>query len=372
MNRKTLFLSLFLLFAFSTVSFSQSKGYRIEIHVEADSNETLYLATEDYYLNGQTGYTVIDSASLAGDRIIFEGVLEHPSMGRLFFKNRKGLFLFLFYNEDYIIDLNLERIWETKVLSGPADLDKEEEYRKSKRRLADKMNEASDMLEIAREHKNDTMAHHFLEENLFYQKEMDNLTAAFIRNNSRSFASLLKFRQFLVPEEERQKVLYQGLSDNNKEHPVGRRLYHELFQKDSLATFKPFAFPFKLLDDTGTSYTLDRFKDSYLFINFWAIWCDPCIQQVSNYNKYYQKWQDQPLQIVGISIDQDKEAWLSFLELNELPWINLIDRKDENGWSLLDYYGKKQIPFNVLINPEGEIVATNVNPEDLDTLISKD
>lgn len=75
-NRKTIALSLFFLFAYSLVSSSQSKGYRIEIHVEADSNETLYLATEDYYLNGQTGYTVIDSASFAGDRIISVSFLQ--------------------------------------------------------------------------------------------------------------------------------------------------------------------------------------------------------------------------------------------------------------------------------------------------------
>lgn len=70
-------------------------------------------------------------------------------------------------------------------------------------------------------------------------------------------------------------------------------------------------------------------KGKYILVDFWASWCGPCIGSMPMMKELYNKYSDQGLQIIGLSLDSDHDAWVNAIKRHNLPWIHLSDLK---GW----------------------------------------
>ena len=110
-------------------------------------------------------------------------------------------------------------------------------------------------------------------------------------------------------------------------------------------------------------------KNRYTLVDFWASWCGPCQAEMPNVVAAYQKYHGKGLEIVGITFDREKEAWTSAITEWEMPWIHLYGMKDGRSVAA-DIYGVRGIPDNLLIDPEGTIVARSLRGEDLDNMLS--
>ena len=107
-----------------------------------------------------------------------------------------------------------------------------------------------------------------------------------------------------------------------------------------------------------------QYTDLQLLIDFWASWCGPCREELPDLVKIYEAFHNNGFDVVGISLDDEVEAWQKAVKKMKLSWHHLSDLK---GWDskAVETYKVFGIPTNLLVNPKGKIVASNIELENL-------
>ena len=117
-------------------------------------------------------------------------------------------------------------------------------------------------------------------------------------------------------------------------------------------------------DTLGNPIKLSDFRGKYVLLDFWASWCPPCRRENPNVVKAFNEYKDKNFTIVGISLDKDKSKWMKAIADDNLAWTHLSDLKYWDS-EIPALYGVRGIPANVLLDPDGVIVAKNITGEDL-------
>lgn len=115
----------------------------------------------------------------------------------------------------------------------------------------------------------------------------------------------------------------------------------------------------------GMDLSLSDFRGKVVLVDFWASWCGPCRRENPHVVKLYNKYKDQGFDVLGVSLDKTKDRWLQAIEKDNLTWHHISDLK---GWQseFAKLYGVRSIPFTVLIDKEGNVIATRLRGKDLE------
>lgn len=227
-----------------------------------------------------------------------------------------------------------------------------------------------------------------METNKMDSKRMDSLSAIFeapynyiinqsnilmvdkISRNTNMYSSIMAI-QALDPDKysDLYKSLDAGLS---KKFPNDKNviMFHEVVERMLSTNVGQFAPEISLPSPDGKEIALSSLKGKLVLIDFWASWCGPCRKEMPNVIKIYSKFKNKGFEIYGVSLDQDKEKWMEAITKDGINWPQVSDLKYWDNVAAR-IYNVQGIPYTVLIDKDGKIIAKNLRGQELEKKIAE-
>ena len=230
------------------------------------------------------------------------------------------------------------------------------------RKAIDGMQSRYDSLRTARKFRSASQVNDSLQRQ---QNALRELTNTFLGSNDNLIAAYTIYSNLLMREASLRETrsMYATLGEGAKGSQYGRIIKERIkrLEKTEGGAQAP---DFTLTDPQGNAVTMSSVKGKIKIIDFWASWCGPCRLNNPALRKLYDELHPLGLEIIGVSLDTNKEAWEKAIEKDGLTWINVSSLK---GWKcdLISLYNITGVPALFVLNENNQIIATGLRGEQL-------
>jgi peroxiredoxin len=336
--------------------------YKINGTIEGATDQMVVLKTmQDNEL------VAVDSTMMTNGKFEFVGSVEVPDIYAVDFKSPEDRLILFLENSNITISGNVDNIMSSEI-KGSATQDLLLEFNQMQEELSGPMMEIQQKFQTAA-----------MDGSLTPELE-EQLRSEFMIENDKMMKSVKQFAldhtqsvlsAYITLTQLANQLSFQELDSIVSQFPKEIQTspfviaLNEKLDIDKLTavgqTFIDFTHP----DPDGNMVTFSSVTgENYILLDFWAGWCAPCRQENPNLVNLYNQYKDKGFDIFGVSLDRRKQEWLDAIKDDELAWHQV---SDVTGWEnpVAKMYGVQSIPANLLISPEGKILAKNLRGEDL-------
>ena len=303
---------------------SPNKSYQIHGEITGINDGNIKLVKLNLVNNEQIN---VDSTQIKNGKFSFSGKVKSPYLHTLILDDTLGKIHFFLENKKIKIIGNIDNLDHTKIIGS----------------------------------REDSLFHSYQIDDIFDRKKGMEIMLKYPDYTFSAFTAYYQFQLHTIDTDTLDFIMQQF------SEPVKKSIYYK--HLDTLySTIKRVAIAqpapdFGIPDTNNQIIQLSDFKGKFILIDFWASWCAPCRAANPKLIKVFNKFKNQNFTIVGISIDKNKKRWLNAIEEDQLPWTNLSNLK---GWDKVSkQYGVKAVPQNFLIDPNGIIIAKNIEPDNM-------
>lgn len=121
----------------------------------------------------------------------------------------------------------------------------------------------------------------------------------------------------------------------------------------------------------GANFNLDTYRGKVVLVDYWATWCGPCVAEYPQIRSLWEKYHTQGFEVVGVSMDADRESLANYLREKSVPWVVLNDEQQGGKHPSTEYYSIQTVPAMFLIGRDGKVISTQVEVPKLEPLLQK-
>ena len=322
--------------------------------------------------NANNQPSTIDTATVTNGQFSFKGSVEQIDVNFLFVEGEQVNTPFIV--EEGVIEVNLlqEQLTEMNLGGTPSNNDLQT-YREETKAFANELNAIVTEIQAANSLGDNILAKDLQQQYTELQADLINYEKNFIKTNIDSYISALILERFLnqktMPQNE-VKEIFSTYSERIRSSKSGINVSNIVNAPVNPTAIGEIAPLFDGPTPTGDRIALESFRGKVVIIDFWASWCRPCRIENPNLVRLYKRMHDKGLEIVGVSLDQNKASWERAIADDGLTW-NHVSNLQYWADPIAQLYSVRSIPAAFVLDREGRIVGKNLRGAQLDAKIEE-